>query len=694
MPSFKSLLLPAALLASALSAQAQLQPITWTVTSPSGLNAWSENIDALAFGNGRFIAAGGVFVANGNHLARIAYSNDLVNWTTATLPSGIPPTQFGQEFFPRSAAYGNGLFIVGAYGQPVANTQKILTSADGGLTWTRRDVRLGDVWGLDYLNGTWFATGNSGNNTSNLSTSTDGVTWTSRTTGSNDDLYGVAFGNNIYVAVGSGSQVITSPDGATWTRRTVTDAGANIRDIVFASGRFVACAYGGIIYTSTDGLNWTKINTGTGSNARLETIAYGGGRFVSAGNNTSVSSADGLTWITDSTNLRLVTELVYGNGVFALGAGIGTIYRSGTPTFAGPVITAHPQSTSTVAGGTATFSVTATGAGLSYQWKRNGTPIPGATSATLTLAGANAIAGSYQVEITNSDGTAISSPSTLSLVTASDAGRLVNMSIRTAAGTGDDTLIVGLGIGGVNTSGSKAVLIRGVGPTLATAFGLSTALADPVITAFSGQIQVAQNDDWSGSFDFASLGAFGFSGATPRDAAIYNAALASGSYSIQIAGKNNATGIALAEIYDATPTTSFAASTPRLVNVSARTQVGTGDNILIAGFAIGGSTPVRILIRAVGPTLGAAPFNVGGTLADPRLEIYNSTAAKISENDNWSGTAELKSAFTTVAAFGLSADNSRDAALIATLQPGSYTAQISGVNNTSGVALVELYELP
>jgi hypothetical protein len=212
------------------------------------------------------------------------------------------------------------------------------------------------------------------------------------------------------------------------------------------------------------------------------------------------------------------------------------------------------------------------------------------------------------------------------------------------------------------------------------------------MTVFQGQSQVAANDDWDAAAGatFASLGAFAFN-AGSRDSAIYNGALPANSYSIQISGKNNATGIALAEIYDASSAGNFTAATPRLVNVSARTQVGTGDNILIAGFAIGGQSSVRVLIRAVGPTLGA--FGVGGALNDPKLEVY-SGSNKINENDNWGGTAELKAAFSSVAAFSFANDTSRDAALVATLQPGTYTAQISGVNNTSGVALVEIYELP
>ncbi len=274
-------------------------------------------------------------------------------------------------------------------------------------------------------------------------------------------------------------------------------------------------------------------------------------------------------------------------------------------------------------------------------------------------------------------------------LTPSAAGRLVNMSIRTNAGTGDNTLIVGVSVGGA--TGTKSVLFRGVGPTLG-AFGVGGVLADPIITAFQGAAQVAQNDDWGGGFDFGTVGAFGFATATPRDAALYNVSAAAGSYSLQITGKNNGTGIALAEIYDATPVALFTATTPRLVNVSARTQVGTGDNVLIAGFVVGGTSPVRVLVRATGPTL--ASFGVSGTLANPRLELFNASAAKIAENDDWAGTAELKAAFSSVGAFAFANDASRDAALTAILPPGNYTAQISGVGGTTGVALVEVYELP
>jgi hypothetical protein len=394
--------------------------------------------------------------------------------------------------------------------------------------------------------------------------------------------------------------------------------------------------------------------------------------------------------------VMLLTEFTGGSGSgYAIRDFIefDSVLNIGTPS--APVITTQPAGVTVATGGSATFAVVAAGAlPRTYQWRKDGTAITGATSTILTISNAQASdAGNYTVVVTNSLGTATSNPAALFVGSPTNPGRLVNMSIRTNAGTGDNTLIVGVALGGADPAGRKAVLVRAVGPTLGSAFNVPGALADSVLTVFQGSTQIAQNDDWGGGFDFRSVGAFDLAGNPPRDAAIYNPSLAAGSYSIQISGKNNGTGIALAEIYDATPAASFTASTPRLVNVSARTQVGTGDNILIAGFVIGGSTPVRVLVRAVGPTLGTT-FNVGGALANPKLQLFNASNSKVAENDDWGGSDELKTTFKSVGAFAFAADNSRDAALVIRLEPGSYTAQISGVNNATGVALVEVYELP
>jgi len=146
--------------------------------------------------------------------------------------------------------------------------------------------------------------------------------------------------------------------------------------------------------------------------------------------------------------------------------------------------------------------------------------------------------------------------------------------------------------------------------------------------------------------------------------------------------KGFGSGVVLVELYDA-----GAGNSPRLANVSARNHVGTGGDLLIAGFVVDGVGPKSVLIRAVGPTLAA--FGVQGTLADPKLQIFQGERL-VAENDDWSPS--LATAFGRVGAFSLVA-GSLDAALTLTLQPGAYTAQITGVNGGTGEALVEIYEL-
>ncbi len=642
-------------------------------------------MQAMAYGDGTFVTGGWSSGVSGT-TRRIAVSTDLATWSEGVVPADYPATAN-----LRRAAYGNGLFAIGGWGSPLSNTHKLITSPDGA-TWTTRDVKLGAIFGLSYVNNLWIALGEggtAGGSASSLATSADGITWTARATGSVDDLNAAAFGAGLFVAVGQNSQVVTSPDGMTWTRRTLAQSTVALTDVVFAEGKFVACAENGRVYLSTDGLAWTERTVVAGK--RFYGIAHGNGTFVIAGDLIMLSSPDGETWTTDTTNVRPVRQVVFGGGVFAAGGDLGTVYRSGAPTLPGPTLSAQPQAVSAVAGGSATFRVAATGNGpLRYQWRLNGTAISGATSATLTLTGAQVVAGSYTVVVTDNDGHVTSSAAVLSIVTASDRGRLANLAIRTAAGTGDQTLVVGFTVGGAGTVGPKALLVRGAGPALAS-FGVGGALADPVLSIFQGQTAVDQNDDWAGGFDFAAVGAFAYAGAMPKDAAIYKPDVPSGSYTAQIVGKNNATGVALAEVYDATPAANFSATTPRLINVAARAGAGTGDATLVAGFVVTGGSPVRVLLRSVGPTLTG--FGVSGVLADPSLTVYDESSAVIASNDNWGGTGALQEAFAAVGAFGL-ATASTDAALVLTLQPGAYTAHTTGAGGATGVALFELYELP
>ena len=375
------------------------------------------------------------------------------------------------------------------------------------------------------------------------------------------------------------------------------------------------------------------------------------------------------------------------NGKVAFAYTVGTAAEQSTT----PVIAAQPRSQAVSAGTAVTFSVSASSAlPLTYQWQRNGVAIPGATTAVLGIARAQAAdAGSYTVVVTTTAGTVTSAVATLTL----GASRLGNLSVRSTAGTGSDTLIVGCVVG----QGDPApLLVRAIGPAL-TAFGVTGVLADPVLTVTDANNSiVATNDNWSLGTNSnqtvavtTRVGAFAL-GTTALDAALV-ANLTPGSYSAVVTGKTPAPGIALMEAYDTSTTNTSA----RLINMSARTNVGTGGSILIAGFAIQGDAPKQVLIRAIGPSL--TQFGVTGVLADPQLALFRQgTTQPIQQNDNWlaaTNAAQVGLAGAQVGAFNLPA-TSRDSAILVTLDPGTYSAQVSGVGNTTGVALVEIYEVP
>lgn len=359
-----------------------------------------------------------------------------------------------------------------------------------------------------------------------------------------------------------------------------------------------------------------------------------------------------------------------------------------------PSIVSQPQTVTVLAGSTAALNIEATGSALSYQWRKDGANLPGATTPALILGNVQAAnAGIYSVVVSNPSGSASSANAALSVTPAAGPpARIVNLAIRTASGSGNQTLIAGFVVGGSGTVGTKPLLLRAVGPALA-AFGVPGVLLDPRLEIFSSTARVAENDNWGADTEVvsvsANVGAFALSPATSRDAALYVPNLSSTAYTAQISGVGGACGIVLAEVYDATPAASFDGTTPRLINVSARSTVGTGGDLLIAGFVIAGPAARTVLIRAVGPSL--ANFGVAAALADPQLSLF-SGSGRLLGNDDWGGSAALAAGFTGVGAFALPS-GSRDAAMIVTLPPGSYTAQISGANNTTGVALVEVYEV-
>ena len=336
---------------------------------------------------------------------------------------------------------------------------------------------------------------------------------------------------------------------------------------------------------------------------------------------------------------------------------------------------------------------------ITYQWFLNQNAIPGATSSTYVLSGATAADnGSYTCVATSSAGSVVSNAANLSVVASSDPGRLINISCRAVSGSGSNQLIAGYVVGGQNAAGSQPLLIRASGPALA-AFGVAGILPDPVLTLNSTAGIVATDSGWAGNAlvasTAASVGAFTWTTPTSRDSALVES-LAPGAYTAQVTGASGDSGVALAEVYDATPSGAYTGTSPRLMNISARVRVGTGANILIAGFVVGGSTSKTVLVRGAGPAL--ANYGVSGLLTDPQLTLYQSnpdgTKTLIQSNEGWAGSPQIASVASAVGAFSWGTQSTADSAILVTLPPGDYTAQVAGASGDSGVALVEVYDVP
>ncbi len=322
-------------------------------------------------------------------------------------------------------------------------------------------------------------------------------------------------------------------------------------------------------------------------------------------------------------------------------------------------------------------------------------------------------AGTYVITATSPAGTFLSNTVIVATtpVPLSPAARLANLSTRGVVGTGGDIMIAGFVIGGTEP---KTMLVRAAGPALA-GFGVAGALADPVLTLRnSANVVVAANDNWETSANLAALsaasarlGAFAFP-AGSRDAAVL-VTLPPGSYTAAINGAGDTTGNALVEVYDAD--SGAISASRRLVNLATRGPVRTGDDVLIAGLVVSGPGPRTYLIRAVGPTLARAPFNfaIRSVLIDPFLQLYRGNTL-LRENDDldapYGGIVTLRAAGDQVGAFrllerrippresGLSTNTGLDSVMLVTLEPGSYTAKVSGFEGATGVALIEVYELP
>ncbi len=317
--------------------------------------------------------------------------------------------------------------------------------------------------------------------------------------------------------------------------------------------------------------------------------------------------------------------------------------------------------------------------------------------AGLTLAGTGLLA---QAPTVPGAQTVINDPAWSSSATALDlsrtraagpSARLTNVSIRARAGAEADTLIAGAGIRG---AGTLPVLVRAIGPGLGQ-FGLPGYLSDPRLDVYRGETLSARTNTTGPGIAAASayVGAFPpleRSGTAAGDTALVGQATA-GSLTAHCSAASGLPGVALLEFYDVTPVPTEAS--PRFVNLSSRANVEGGDGLIVVGFVVAGAGHTTLLLRGVGPTL--EQFGVVDFLRDPVIELY-AGATVIAGNDNWrtgtaSDLARLEEARQSVGAFALSSPS--DAALLVTLPAGSYTLQVRGAANGTGIALAEIHEV-
>jgi hypothetical protein len=272
-------------------------------------------------------------------------------------------------------------------------------------------------------------------------------------------------------------------------------------------------------------------------------------------------------------------------------------------------------------------------------------------------------------------------------------GTLRNISTRGDVGAGADEMIAGFVVNGTTP---KNLLIRAVGPGLLN-YGLTGALATTQLSVYQGSSLIATNTGWSSTTANAyavasaeiTCGAFALINGSADSALV--GTFAPGAYTATVTGTGGNTGVALVEAYDLDV---YAPFTPnKLVNVSTRGNVGSGADILIGGLVINGSTPKKVLIRGAGPSLGA--LGVPGSLATPRLQIYDSTGTLIRENYAWGNGNDpgLVSAAEKASGAFAFASGSADSAILVVLNPGTYTVQVSGAGSATGIALVEVYEV-
>ena len=272
---------------------------------------------------------------------------------------------------------------------------------------------------------------------------------------------------------------------------------------------------------------------------------------------------------------------------------------------------------------------------------------------------------------------------TLQIGPATNVTSIINMSTRASVQTGQGTMIAGFTITGTDP---KQVVIRGLGPRLAvTPFNMPGTLADPTLGLYDGSgTPIFSNNDWTDTQGNA-ISAAGLEPYAQAESAIF-IALQPGKYTAILSGNHGTSGVGLVEVYDAITSAVVSAE---LTNVSTRGLVGVDQNPLIAGFITSGANiSTDVVVRGLGPTL--AQFGVSGALADPVVTLVDGNGTVIQSNNDWKNTQQAAA----IQKSGFAPPNDVEAAILATVLPGNYTAILSGNAGATGIGLVEIYKLP
>jgi hypothetical protein len=354
--------------------------------------------------------------------------------------------------------------------------------------------------------------------------------------------------------------------------------------------------------------------------------------------------------------LPFVTGVVYrdlnGNNFYDPGEGVGGV-------------------TVTISG-VSTYAVTAASGGYSV-------PVPASGDYTVTFSGGSAPTTQKNVSVVNSqnvkadyivNGSVAPSP-TPTATPPSSGPVLANISTRAVVGTNANVLIGGFIVTGTQP---KKVIVRAIGPSLP----LTGTLGDPALALYDGSGGViATNDNWGQSANSSEIAESGVAPSHPNESAIL-VNLAPGSYTAVLAGVNQAVGTAVVEVYDLDN-----GSACKLANISTRALVQGGNDVLIGGMIVEGSTNASVIIRAIGPSL-----NMQGAMANPTLELRDASGALLGSNDNWRSTQQ-----SAIMETGVAPTNDAESAIVTSFPPGSYTAIVRGANGTTGIAVVEVYQL-